>query len=414
MNKHIVIIGGGVIGLCTAHFCLKRGHRVTIIERGPAGHDGCSFGNAGLVVPSHFRPPTSPQNLVLGLKWLTNRRSPFHIRPRINVELIAWLVKFLRHSNNGHVQRAAPLLRDLELASRELYDELADELDDFEFVRKGLLVMCRTPEGREALVTETEFANRLGITAHLLSADEVKEMEPNIRMDTMGAIHYPQDGHLTPAKLMASLDRRLRDSGAQFVWNTEVTGWRQNGSRAVAVAGTGAEYDGDDFVIATGSWTPLIARRLGLRCPVMAGKGYNLTLPNPPQLPQHSILCNEARVAVTPMGGALRFAGTLEIGPRDHRIGNIRVQAIKDAVARYFPDYTSDVFDGIEPWCGLRPCTPDGLPYIGRGGRYANVWVAAGHAMSGVSLAPITAKLISEMVSGEQPAIPVAALSPDR
>jgi D-amino-acid dehydrogenase len=415
MGKHIVIIGGGVIGLCTAHYCIQHGHRVTILEAGPAGHDGCSFGNAGLVVPSHFTPLTSPKSVALGLKWLMNRRSPFYIRPRLSWELVTWLMKLLRNSRTAHVQRSAPLLRDLQLASRACYEEIAGQAgNDFGFVQKGLLAICRTKSAQEDQAEEAEFANRLGVTVRLMTPDEAAELEPNIRMNILGALYYPQDCHLTPQALMASLTRRLANDGAQFEWETEANGWTVSGNRVEAVATSRGEYTADEFVVCGGSWSSVIVRRLGLHLPMQAGKGYSLTLPSPPQLPQVSFLLSEARVAATPMGDTLRFGGTLEISPRDTRIRKLRVQAIVDAVRRYFPEFTSDVFDGVQPWCGLRPCTPDGLPYIGRFNRYANVWVAAGHAMIGVSLAPITGKLVAQMLSGDKVAIPVTALSPGR
>lgn len=415
MPKHIVIIGGGVIGLCTAHYCIRQGHRVTILEAGPADHDGCSFGNAGLVVPSHSTPLTSPKNVVLGLKWLLNRRSPFYIKPRLDSELITWLIKLLRHSSAAHVQRSAPLLRDLQYASRACYEEMgANGAGDFGFVQKGQLAICRTPAAREHQIEEAAFANRLGIKAVLMTPEEAAELEPNIRMTILGALYYPEDCHLTPASLMASLTRRLMTDGAQFEWGAEVNGWQVSDGKVRAVKTTRGEYTADDFVVCGGSWSSVILRPLGLRLSMQAGKGYSLTLPHPPQLPQVNFLLNEARVAATPMGSTMRFGGTLEISPRNLLISPLRVAAIIDAVARYFPEFTSEVFDGVQPWCGLRPCTSDGLPCIGRFQRYTNVWVAAGHAMIGVSLAPVTGKLIAESLSGGEPSIPIAALAPDR
>jgi D-amino-acid dehydrogenase len=213
---------------------------------------------------------------------------------------------------------------------------------------------------------------------------------------------------------MAGLKRRLEADGVQFNWETEVQGWRKNNGTVSAVSTDRGDFTADEFVVCGGSWSSAIVRPLGLRLPLQAGKGYSLTLANPPQLPQLSFLLCEARVAATPMGGKLRFGGTLEISPRNRRISDLRVQTIINRVQQYFPALGPRDFDGVQPWSGLRPCSPDGLPYVGRFSRYENVWVAAGHAMFGVSLAPITGKLMAEMLSGKRTSVPIEALSPDR
>jgi len=144
------------------------------------------------------------------------------------------------------------------------------------------------------------------------------------------------------------------------------------------------------------------------------GKGYSLTLRQPRRLPQLCAILTEARVAVTPMGGALRFGGTMELDGLNERINPVRVQGIIKSVPRYYPEFGPADFAGVTPWCGLRPCSPDGLPYVGRSARYANLAVATGHAMMGLSLGPITGKLMAQVLSGEPPSIHIDALAPDR
>jgi len=346
---------------------------------------------------------------------MLNRRSPFYIRPRPSWELLTWLGLLLRRSSDGHVKRSAPLLRDLQFASRACYEEIADtSANDFGFVKKGLLALCRTDAMLEDQTRLAAYANQLGITAEVVTPSRTSELEPNIRMSIKGAVYYPQDCHLSPELLMASLARSLEQAGVQFNWATEVRGWQLKNGKVGAVSTTGGDYTADEYVVCGGSWSAAILRSLGVRLPLQAGKGYSLTLTHPPQLPQLSFLLCEARVAATPMGGRLRFGGTLEISPRDLRINNLRVQTIIDRVQQYFPELSPRDFDGVKPWCGLRPCTPDGLPYAGRLKRYENVWVAAGHAMFGISLAPITGKLMAEMLSGKETSIPIDALSPNR
>jgi D-amino-acid dehydrogenase len=234
-------------------------------------------------------------------------------------------------------------------------------------------------------------------------------------MDIAGAVYFPQDCHLTPDRFVDRLQDEVAALGAELVWNTEVSGWRTEGDRHIRAARTGGgDVAGDEFVLCGGSWSPLLARELGLRIPLQAGKGYSLTLPNPRQLPQICAILSEARIAVTPMGGALRFAGTMEIAGLNEDINPVRVRGIIDAVPRYYPQFGPGDFDGIAPWQGLRPVSPDGLPYVGRTARYANLSIAAGHAMMGLSLGPITGKLVAGAIAGEAPPFDVAQLSPDR
>ena len=412
----MLVIGGGVIGLCTALYCARRGWRVTLAERNGEQRDGCSFQNAGIVVPSHFVPLAAPGMLMQGLKWMWNPASPFYIKPRASWILLHWLLNFWRAANAAHVGRAAPVLRDLSLASRGCYEELAAPENDFGFVKSGTLMLCKTGDALNEEARTADQARALGIPAEVLDARETAALDPGVRMDVAGSVHYPGDCHLAPDRLVAGLQRRLAQAGAQFAWNTEITGWRVEDDRRIRAATSvgGTEIEADEFVLCAGSWSPQLARSLGLRLAVQAGKGYSLTLPRPRQLPRHCAILTDARVAVTPLAGALRFAGTMEIAGMNEDVNPARVRGIIDAAQRYYPDLRSDDFDGIEPWRGLRPCSPDGLPYLGRTARYDNLVVATGHAMMGVTLGPITGRLAADILSGERPGLDLALLSPDR
>jgi D-amino-acid dehydrogenase len=239
-------------------------------------------------------------------------------------------------------------------------------------------------------------------------------MEPELRMSIAGAAHYPRDAHFAPAKLMASLTRRLEERGVEFSWSTAVTGWRTGGDRVEAVRTSRGDLSADEYVVSGGSWSPSIVCDLRVKLPMQGGKGYSLTLPKPARNARRAIILGEARVAVTPLGGAIRFGGTMEIAGIQERVNPARVRGIIKAVMRYFPEFTADDFRGVEPWYGFRPCSPDGLPYVGRFARYANLSAATGHAMMGMSLGPITGKLMAEVLSEERPSIDIGMLSPDR
>ncbi len=437
-EKQIVIIGGGVIGLATAYYCAKRGHRVTLIDRNPEQRDGCSFGNAGMIVPSHFVPLAAPGMVALGLKWMWNPESPLYIKPRLNWDLLSWAFKFWQASTAQHVARSAPLLRDLSFASRACFEELAALPNtDFGLTKRGLLMLCQT---QHTLDDEAKFAvraNELGVPAEVHDAKRTATLDPGVTMDVSGSVYFPKDAHLSPNCFMAALKTQCEALGVKFRWETEVQGFRIEQRRIVAVrarvAGPHAasvevepqagslrsdsevsQLTADEFILCGGSWSPTLARELGLKIPMQAGKGYSLTLPQPPQLPQLCSILTEARVAVTPMGKTLRIGGTMEIAGLNEDINPVRVRGIIKSALKYFPAFKESDFAGVQPWRGLRPCSPDGLPYLGRTAKFSNLTLATGHAMMGLSLGPITGRLVGEILDGEKPSHDLTLLSPDR
>jgi D-amino-acid dehydrogenase len=460
-SKSILIIGGGVIGLSTAYYCARRGHRVTVIDRSPEQRDGCSFGNAGMVTPSHFVPLAAPGMVALGLKWMWNPESPFYVKPRLNWELFSWGWKFMRAASVRHVQRSAPLLRDLSFASRACFEEMEDEWSrgvrpssgaeslplsaaqekskalrrsdvsapgdgrtpggGFGLVKKGLVTLCKTQKTLDHEGSLAKQANELGVPAEVLDAKALAKLDPDVTMDVAGGVYFPKDCHLSPNRFMAALKRQCDALGVKFIWETEVSSIRlarrpdgPTNFCCICNKSSSREFSADEFVLAGGSWSPGLARDIGLKLPMQAGKGYSLTLPKPRELPQICSICTEARVAVTPMGSALRFGGTMEIAGLNETVNPVRVRGIIKSVLKYFPRFTPDDFADVQPWRGLRPCSPDGLPYVGRTAKFSNVSIATGHAMLGLSLGPITGKLMAEILSGEKPSIAINALSPDR
>ena len=407
MSKEILIIGGGVVGLSTAYYCLQRGHKVTVLDRGAPEDENCSYGNAGLIVPSHFVPLAAPGMVAMGLKWMLKPDSPFYIKPRLKAELIDWGWKFYRAATREHVRRSAPLLRDLNLATSVCFDEFARQHGNtFDLEKRGCFCLCKTQQRLDHEAEIVEHAHELGLKARVLNAKETAAMEPNVRMDIAGSVFFDEDSHITPGKFMAALKREV---GAHVRWKTKAIGWKTTGARIQSVETTEGEFAADEVVLCAGSWSSTL-----LRLPLQAGKGYSLTLPEPPQRPQIPMILTEARVAVTPMGGKLRFGGTMEIAGLNEDVNPIRVQGIIRSVPKYFPDFAAKDFEGIKPWRGLRPCSPDGLPYIGRTPRYANLSVGTGHAMMGLSLGPITGKLLAEILSDEKPSMNLTLVHPDR
>ena len=402
----VAVVGGGVIGLFAAHYCARRGWDVTVIERNGAERDGCSYQNTGMIVPSHFVPLAAPGMVRLALRWMLNPASPFYVKPRVSTELIFWGLHFWRAANMARVRMAAPVLRDLAFASRQLY------LDEkFPLEPRGLLCLCKTQHALDEEAAMADLGRELGIAAEVLDAKQTAAREPEVRMDIAGSVHFPQDANLAPDLLMQSLQERAR---AKFLWNTEVTGFKRNGKKIKALQTSRGDVEADNFLLCAGSWSPGLAKQLDLRLPMQPGKGYSVTIPKPRHSPRQCAILSEARVAVSPINGTLRFGGTMELSGLNEDINPVRVQGIVDAARRYYPDLAPEDFAGIKPWRGLRPCSPDGLPYLGKSSTVENLVVATGHAMLGITLGPVTGKLSAELLAGERPSLDLSLLSPER
>lgn len=414
-RKEVVIIGAGVVGLCTAFYCARRGLKVTVLDRAPRQRDGCSFGNAGMIVPSHFIPLAAPGMITLGLKWMLNPESPFYIQPRLNAGLMKWGLAFCRAATASRVNHAAPVLRDFSLLSRQCYEQLPLDLG---LVKKGLLMLCKESHTLEEEAQTAKKAEELGIPALVLNASETAALDPDVTMDVIGSVFFPMDCHLSPARLMQMLEDELDRAGVERLYDCSVEHWHSQphgqGSKITALETTQGRLQADEFVVAAGIWSEGLTKRLRLNLPMQAGKGYSLTLSKPRQLPQLCSICTEARLAVTPMDGFLRVGGTMELAGIDTSVNHRRVRGIVRSFPQYFPEFKESDFEGIEPWSGLRPVPPDGLPYLGRTSHWSNLILATGHAMMGLSLAPGTGKTVADIITGEKPAVDLTLFSPDR
>ncbi|AUD03758.1 NAD(P)/FAD-dependent oxidoreductase [Spirosoma pollinicola] len=411
---HVGIVGGGIIGLSSAYYLHKAGHRVTVFDQNPIA-DGCSFGNAGMIVPSHIIPLAQPGMIAKGMRWMLNSTSPFYVKPRLSAELARWGWLFYRHSTAEHVERSIPILRDISLLSKRLYQDLAANGDlEFEWQERGLLMLYKTASAEHEMADEANVANRAGIEARVLSSQQVQELEPHTRVNVRGGVLYPGDAHLNPGELVRSLVTYLRKQGVTFLEKHTVTGFEKNGSRVNAVLTTEGNYPIDELVIAGGAWSPSLARLLDLSLSMQGGKGYSFVLRNVKNNVRIPAIMLEARATATPMGNDLRFAGTLEVAGTDMTVNMNRVRGIFQSINQYYPDVPVTMPEVDMVWRGLRPCSPDGLPYIGRTERYSNVVLATGHGMMGLSLGPATGKLVSEVISGEADSMDISAFSADR
>ena len=411
-NEHILIIGGGIIGVSAAYYFAQQGMKVTLVDKGEIC-DGSSYGNAGFLCPGHSIPTPAPGVLSQGLKWLLNPESPFYIRPRLDPGLISWLWRFQAHSNMRAVRRAIPLLRDMQRASLKLFRELIkQEHLTCNFQQEGGLSVYRTERGFAAGQEDAEELQKFGLDITALDGDAVRELEPIIGDNIVGGIHYREDAHLEPALFVNGLMAAAQVLGADAVTMSEVLEFETTKSRITTVHTTRGVLKPSHVIIAAGAWSLNLAKKLGINFPLQPAKGYSITLDQPAVKPKLHIFLSEAKVAVTPIGSRLRLAGTLELTGLDLTINQRRVNAILQAGERYLRNVNTG--DAGEVWSGLRPCSPDGLPYIGRSQKLENLIFATGHGMLGVSMGPITGKLVKQIVCEEIPDIPVDAFALDR
>ncbi|WP_437922053.1 NAD(P)/FAD-dependent oxidoreductase [Sphingobacterium sp. LRF_L2] len=410
----VIVIGAGIAGLSSAFYLVQDGWKVVVLERNSLD-DNCSYGNAGMIVPSHFTPLAAPGIVAQGIKWMFDSKSPFYVRPNLSWNLMNWGLKFLKHANKQHVDKHAEAIRDLNLYSSGLYDSWAQQADfDFELEQNGIMFLYKTKEVEHEEAELAKRAQDLQLDVEMLDAAQVQALEPQLKMDVLGAAFYKCDGKLYPPKLMKQLINYLKHSGVTFHEHTDVLRFTTSSRQVKEVLTNKGSFSADEIVVTAGAYLPQLTAKLGLKTPLMPGKGYSFMYsPEEGQSLKHAALLLEARVAVTPMNGQIRFSGTMELGPANDTIYTNRVKGIVESIPKYFP--TFDVpYPEDKIWFGYRPCPPDGLPYLGRISKLANVTLAAGGGMMGLSLGPAFGKAVADLLSGRKTETDISAFSPDR
>lgn len=412
----ITIIGGGIIGLSSAWFLQEAGHEITVIDKTDM-QNNCSYGNAGYVCPSHFVPLATPGIVTQGLKWMWNPKSPFYVQPRLDLSLIKWGWKFIQVATNQHVENSAIPLRDIAMVSQHWY-EYWDQLPEFNFSyeHKGLLEIFKTEKGGEKCKQLCDRAHQLGLSATtMLTQEQLQNLESHTRLDALGALYFKCDAHLYPNKLMQQLLQSLESKGVKLVKGEEVIGFEKNGKKIAAVITNQAHYPSDEVVISSGSWSRELAAKLNLDLLLMPGRGYSITLENSPYKINYPSVLVEGRVALTPMdGNKIRFGGTMEITSTKTPPRMNRVQGILDAVKTVYTQFDIKMPPQEKIWYGYRPCSADGLPYLGRTRKWDNLVMATGHAMVGLSLGAGSGKLVTEIIQGGALSMDISPFNPDR
>lgn len=412
MKHDVVIIGGGVIGVACARELAKRGVDVTVLERDQIGH-GCSYGNAGWLTPSQATPLANPAMLLKSFRWMLDPESPLYIQPRLDPAFLRWLIEFMMNSRTAKFERGAAALIELCRASVDLWEEVAkNTTEPFGFERHGLLSVYEKPASWENAHAQIDLVAKNGVRAERWTADEVREREPAVVGKTVGGYFFPDDAHCEPYLAVRALAAEAKAAGAKFLEHTEVYSISNNGSGPRVLRTTHGDMTAERIVVATGPWSEQLGAMLGMRLPVIGAKGYSLVLPKAQPHPKRSIYLIERKVAVNPHADALRIAGTLELVRNDFSINQRRVDVIVRGAKAMLNIGEAPV--AREVWRGLRPCTPDGMPVIGRARGRGDIWLATGHQMAGLKTATGTGLLLAQLMTNESPRFDPAPFRADR
>ena len=413
MSKKIIIIGGGIIGLCSAYYLEKEGHQVTIVDQSNLD-SGASYVNAGYLSPSHIIPLSAPGVMKKGIKWMFDSSSPLYIKPRLNLDFLEWTWAFNKSCNANHVKKAAPIIRDISVLSQQLYEAIkTSEGFTSQYEKKGLFMLCQTQKLLDEELEMAETAVKLGLEATEVNLTEIKKIEPNVEINAIGAAYFKCDHHSTPHEFMSEIKAHLKKVGVTFYTNEKVENITINNQKITAIKTNKQTFAADEFVLSAGSWSSILSKKLDLKLLLQAGKGYRINTKQDTGITIPAILA-EAKTAVTPMNGFTRFAGTMEIAGINHDINKTRVEAISNAATKYYPDIKLTQEEKNDAACGLRPVSPDGLPYIGKSSKCKNLTIATGHAMMGWSMGTATGLLVSEIISDKKTSLDLNPYHPDR
>ncbi len=408
----VLVVGGGVIGLASALALLEAGRQVRVLEARTVGC-GSSHGNCGTITPSHAAPLTAPGAVGRALRWMLTPDAPFYVAPRLDPALWAWLLRFAARSNARDWRAAMAVRATILRASRAALPQWVERHGlDCEFVETGVDYVCRTDAGLAHFAAELGLLADVGIAAEIIDGDRYGREEPALKPGVVGVARFPGDASLRPNRFVAELARAVRSSGGVIEEGCDVTGVAEEGAGVRVDTSSGPRH-GRDVLVATGAWTPLLARSAGLgRVPVQPGKGYSITYDRPALVPRRPVVLYERSVCVTAWASGYRLGSTMELSGYDTRLNRRRLDALERGAAEYLHDPVGPVKH--EEWFGWRPLSRDDIPIIGRAPGRRHTWVATGHGMLGVTMSTGTAELVAALVCGHPPPFDPAPFAPGR
>jgi len=405
-----VVIGGGVIGLCCAHELARRGERVVVLEGEKPG--AASWASGGWVVPTFSGPLPAPGVIRSILPSMLRRASPFFLNPMALPELTGWLWSFWRHSNARDYARGLEAVAALNRRTMALYDALQQDGVSFEMHKSGVLFAYLDRTHAAHLLEDLDHLEPLGYRRpEMLGPRDLRDLEPALGPAVVAGLLVEIERHIRPDTLLDGLRRRLTQLGADLRTGVAVTNVRRRHSGVVAVVTTQGDVAADRFLLAAGVWSNALARRCGFMLPVQAAKGYCVTVPSAAPLFRRPIYLSGARIVCSPFHGASQIAGWLELSGINPRVDAYRIEAMTRLATRYLPGWRPAQ---AERRAGMRPLMPDGLPVIGPAPRLENLFVATGHGMLGITLAPATARVIADLITRGAAEEDLAPFSPGR
>jgi D-amino-acid dehydrogenase len=408
-HADVIVVGAGVVGCASAYFLAEAFDRVVVLERGQVGM-GASFGNAGHLTPGDAIPLAAPGIVGQALRWAIRPDSPFSMSWKLTPSYVAWLASFARWSRRGMDARidALKALAELSLDLVELTPE-ADR-SGFEYRRAGVLNVYQTGHGLSSGVDAAGVLRRHGIQAEQLDAGEVRERS-GFDGEVAGGVLFPNDAQCNPYAYVRHLAKVASQRGADIREGIGVRSVSASGPASFSVETSVGAFTSNAVVLAAGAATPELVRGLGVRVPIVAGRGCSMDVALAPE-PRLPLLFHERRLAVNNIGGKTRFAGLMEIGKRSNSVGGRKAAYLVRSARELFSD--ASAFAPGPVWSGLRPCTPDGLPIVGPVPGHRNLLIAAGHAMVGMTLGAGTGRLVADIIRGERPAISSSAFAIER
>jgi D-amino-acid dehydrogenase len=402
-RKDILVIGGGVIGACIAYYLAAEKFDVTLVEKNQIC-SGSSYGNAGLISCANPIPMAEPGVIKKGLRWLLDAEGPFYIKPRLDLELLRWVLGFRAACKEKQMLRTIDVTLAMRKISRQLSAQLSTEDKiSFGWQNKGRMLVYQQEDGLKDGIETLDFLGQYGVDGKILDTDGARELDPNLRPSVVGAIYYPDYEHVLPEHYVNGMARIAENRGAVLKTETEVIGFETAGKRITRVITTRGDFHPDQVILAAGSWSPVVAKDLGLRIPIQPAKGYSITFKRGPGGSEIPLSLADHKVAMTPMGEQLRFSSNLELVGYDSSINRRRIAATRKAIKLYLSGI--DDLGLIQIWSGFRPNTPDTMPIIERSRAYDNLVLATGHDMLGMAHSLITGKLVCEIIDGKKPSI---------
>lgn len=408
----VLVVGGGIVGASVARELQQSGRQVLLIDRGNIAA-GCSFGNAGWITPCFAMPLPQPGMLFKSIGWLLDKESPLHIQPALNPTLFRWLWHFMTSMNHKKMKESVAVLAEISKYSLNFYQELSKQAKPaMAFEKRGLLLVSANQAGLDHAKLEMELMQERGIPGEFFSREALLAKEPALKSIVKGGVYFPEEAQVEPYPTTLAMVEEFERHGGRKLLNTEVYDFEIQNGRIQKVITTQGVFEADLVVMATGSWSKDVAKRLGVSLPILGGKGYSMIVDEGPQKPQHPIMIVEKKIAITPRANSIRLAGTLELVDQDMSISPTRLNAIHKGAREYI--HLKEDSQPREIWRGLRPCTPDGVPIIGFSKKHANLFYCTGHQLLGLQSAPGSAKLAADLILNRDPIVNPRPFRADR